>query len=128
MIKGLNKKATIKNARNLLECYRYFEKMLVVGMNDDGLKNLQKNMEGITGALRRLPDTTQHGILYRKYIEGGNSDWELMEHFGVDQREYYRKVNRGLLEFACIYDFGSLLAFDGPNVVSRVTGMSPLQK
>lgn len=138
-LKEIDKQSTKNNAYKLLKQYRRFSRMAgeeytpkltptytlepktVRSYNSDSSQtealvtrrvSAWNEMEAIMKAINRVIDPLVRQVLIEKYCKWQiRTDCEIYMELGYSESEFYRKLERGVIEFAEAYRGGELLVF-----------------
>lgn len=138
-LKEIDKQSTKNNAYKLLKQYRRFSRMAgkeytpkliptytlepktVRSYNSGGSQTealvtrrvaAWDEMQAITKAINRIIDPLVRQVLIEKYCKWQiRTDCEIYMELGYSESEFYRKLERGVIEFAETYRGGELLVF-----------------
>lgn len=138
-LKEIDKQSTKNNAYKLLKQYRRFSRMAgeeytpkltptytlepkTVRSYNSGSSQTESlvtrrvsawnEMEAIMKAINRVIDPLVRQVLIEKYCKWQiRTDCEIYMELGYSESEFYRKLERGVIEFAEAYRGGELLVF-----------------
>lgn len=138
-LKEIDKQSTKNNAYKLLKQYRRFSRMAgeeytpkltptytlepkTVRSYNSGSSQIEalvtrrvsawNEMEAIMKAINRVIDPLVRQVLIEKYCKWQiRTDCEIYMELGYSESEFYRKLERGVIEFAEAYRGGELLVF-----------------
>jgi len=138
-LKEIDKQSTKNNAYKLLKQYRRFSRMAgeeytpkltptytlepkTVRSYNSGSSQTEalvtrrvsawNEMEAIMKAINRVIDPLVRQVLIEKYCKWQiRTDCEIYMELGYSESEFYRKLERGVIEFAEAYRGGELLVF-----------------
>lgn len=138
-LKEIDKQSTKNNAYKLLKQYRRFSRMVgeeytpkltptytlepkTVRSYNSGSSQTEalvtrrvsawNEMEAIMKAINRVIDPLVRQVLIEKYCKWQiRTDCEIYMELGYSESEFYRKLERGVIEFAEAYRGGELLVF-----------------
>lgn len=71
----------------------------------------QQDLEVIAKAINSLSDSEYTRILIERYCSGKRKNYSVYPSLGYSSSEYYRMLNRALLEFAESYQASNLLVY-----------------